>query len=397
MIASTPFDSQAKPDGREPATRRQLAIRFIIVGLLLALVLGGLYAFDRFRDKAIGDFFAGMKPPPTAVAATPAEVAPFPRWIEGIGTLQARAQVNVAPEVEGRVTKLLFEAGATVEAGDPLVQLNDEPERADLATYQAQQRLAATNLERAQSLARRAVAAQSTVDENQSVLDRARAGIAHSEAMIAQKLIRAPFSGRLGIRQVELGQYVARGTTLVTLTDLDELFVNLTVPEQRRADLQTGQLVEVRVDAFPGRVFEARLTTIEPQINPETRTIRVQATLSNEEQLLLPGMFAAARVVLPSDPDVVTVPETAVIRTLYGDAVFVVHDGPAGPDGARSQSAQQTFVRTGLGHDGRIAILEGLRGGDLVVDSGQLKLQSGVAVVVKPDTALTPPTVVPRQ
>jgi multidrug efflux system membrane fusion protein len=224
--------------------------------------------------------------------------------------------------------------------------------------------------------------------------------------MIAQKLVKAPFDGELGIREVELGQYVGSGTRLVTLTDLDTLYVNFTVPEQARAAVRTGQAVDVTVDAYPGRTFAAELTTVEPQIDPGTRTIRLQATMPNPDRLLLPGMFANARIVLPPKPDTVTVPETAVTHTLYGDSVFVVVPQDSGatatanaaaaaaPAGARTdgqppvQKAVQTFVRTGEVANGRVAILQGVRPGDVVVSSGALKLQNGAAVRVVAEDVL---------
>jgi membrane fusion protein, multidrug efflux system len=177
----------------------------------------------------------------------------------------------------------------------------------------------------------------------------------------------------------------------VTLTDIDRLYVNFTVPEQARAQVQIGQEVEVTVDAYPGRVFKAKLLTLEPQIDPSTRTIRLQAKMDNEDRALLPGMFANARLVLPPEPEVVTVPETAVTRTLYGDSIFVVREEGSGQNGQPAQKAVQTQVRTGDVVDGRVAILEGVKPGELVVSSGQLRLQNGAAVRVVQDTALQLP------
>ena len=209
---------------KQKPSRRRVAIWFVIVALLLGLVGGGLFAFDRFRSKAIADFFASQVPPPTPVAAAAAEVGPMPRYLDGIGTLTAVREVMVSPEVAGRVVEIGFTAGASVAAGAPLVQLNDAPEQADLASYQASERLAIANLERTRQLARRDFATQANVDQNQQALEEARAGIARSQAIIDQKLIKAPFGGELGLRRVELGQYVGPGDMLVTLTDLDQLY-----------------------------------------------------------------------------------------------------------------------------------------------------------------------------
>lgn len=388
MASSMTFDeTRERPSGqRKPVSRVRLAVALVLMALLIALLGGGLWGFNHMRQKGMAAYFASMVPPPTAVSAAAAEVGPMPRYLAGIGSLTAARQVEVAPEVAGRVTSIMFEAGAEVVAGTPLVQLNDEQERADLASFQAQAALAQANLNRTTRLANRDFASQATLDTNQSALDQARAGIAGTQAIIDQKLVKAPFDGRLGIRQVQLGQYVSPGTTMVTLTDLDPLYVNFTLPEQTRAEVEVGRKVEIKVDAFPERAFSAELTTVEPQIDPSTRTIRLQATLPNPDGQLLPGMFANARLILPSEPEVVTVPETAVTQTLYGDSVYVVQE-ENGPDGKPVQKAVQTFVETGSVANGRIVIRRGVEAGDLVVASGQLKLHDGAAVTVAPGSA----------
>ena len=393
-MATVTYEETHRPGERAKGkpSRRRVAIWFVVVALLLGLVGGGLFAFDRFRSKAIADFFASQVPPPTPVAALAANVGPMPRYLDGIGTLAAVREVHVAPEVAGRVTAIDFTAGTSVAAGAPLVQLNDAPEQADLASYQASERLAIANLERTRQLARRDFATQANVDQNQQALEEARAGIARSQAIIDQKLIKAPFGGELGLRRVELGQYVGPGDMLVTLTDLDQLYANFTLPEQDRASVAVGQPVELRVDAYPGEVFQGAITAIEPQIDQSTRVMRLQATLANPEHRLLPGMFANARVVMPAVPDVVSVPETAVDRTLYGDSVFIVAEDGKGADGKPKHKAVQTFVETGAHFDGRVAIKRGVAAGDMVVASGQLKLQNGSPVTVTADGLAAPAT-----
>jgi multidrug efflux system membrane fusion protein len=397
MATVTLDDTRGAPKRTErKGTRKGLVIRLAITVLLLALVGGGIFTFNKMRQQGTAAYFANAVPPPTPVTAVAATAGPLPQFLEGIGSLTAVRQVKIAPELAGRVSKLEFDAGDTVHAGDPLVRLNDEIEQADLATYQAQARLAQADLARTQKLASRDFAAQATVDQNKAQLDQAAAGIARNEALIDQKLIKAPFDGQLGIRQVELGQYVSPGMTLVMLTQLDQMFVDFTLPEETRGQLKPGAEVEVRVDAFPGEVFEARLSTIDPQIDPGTRTIQLQATLDNPGHRLLPGMFANARLVLPPLNDVVTVPETAVTQTLYGDSVFLVETGK-GQDGKPAQKAVQTFVQSGAVRDGRIAIEKGVKAGDLVIESGQLKLQNGAAVAVSEGTGLVPPSTPPVQ
>jgi membrane fusion protein, multidrug efflux system len=375
---------------------RQLWVRAALMALLLVVLGGGLYGFNAFRAQAINTAFSTMKPPPTAVAVAQAQKQAMPHYAVGIGTIQAVHQVTITSEVGGLVTKIFFQAGFTVKAGDALIQLNDQPDQGDLANFRAQAKLAELNLVRSRELLARQNAAQATVDQNQAQLDQMRASIAKTEAIIAQKLIRAPFEGALGIRQVEVGQYVNAGGTVVTLTDLNTLYVNFTLPEQQRSVIATKQKVLVSVDAYPGRAFEAALSTIEPQIDPGTRTIKVQATLANADHSLQPGMFANIRVVLPPAPDVVTVPATSVDFTLYGDSVFVVREDGKNADGKPILKATRAFVKTGERDQNRVAIVDGVAEGDQVVVSGQLKLQSGAEVVVTPSQALDPPAKIPN-
>jgi multidrug efflux system membrane fusion protein len=325
------------------------------------------------------------------VAAATATAELMPVYLDGIGSLTAVHEVTLAPQLAGRVTKILFESGAEVKQGDPLVQLDDAVEQGDLLNYQAQARLADANLRRNRTLARQDFATQATLDQYQSQLDQARGLIAKTEAQIAQKRILAPFSGRLGVRQIDLGQYLQAGTAVVTLTDLDMLYANFTLPEQNRGSVDVGQKVQVRVDAFPDRVFDAVVTAIEPQIDPQTRTLKVQASLANPERILLPGMYANARVVLPPKQDVVTIPETAVDYSAYGESVYVIREDGKDADGKPKLKAVQTFVKTGTRHDGMVAILDGLKAGDLVVESGQVKLFNGAAVSIGEGESLTIP------
>jgi len=207
--------------------------------------------------------------------------------------------------------------------------------------------------------------------------------------------VRAPFSGDLGVRKVEVGQYLTAGTAIVSLTDLSELWANFTVTEKDSAALKVGQTVRVAVDAYPGRTFEGQINAIEPQIATDTRNIRVQATLDNPDRILKPGMFATTTVVLPDKPAVVTVPETAVDYTLYGDSVFLLTEKKE-DDGKTSLTAVRTFVRTGKRVGGRTAVVSGLKPGDRVVAVGQLKLQSGAAVAISTDQPPPIPANPPR-
>jgi membrane fusion protein, multidrug efflux system len=385
-----------RPVGEKVRTRPVRMVRwFLIVGSLLALLVGALVGFNAFRSKMIAQFFANNKPPPATVTVAQAKSEVVPNLVTAVGDLAAVHQVNVVPDVPGRVTEIMFTAGASVRGGSPLVQLFDGPEQGDLANYKAQATGASLALDRAKQLAARQFGPQSTVDAAQATYDQANAGIAKTEAIISQKLVRAPFNGELGVRHVEVGQYLTAGTQIVTLTDLSVLYANFTVPEKGSAALQVGQTVRVAVDAYPGRTFEGKITAIEPQIAADTRNIRVQATLDNPDKILKPGMFATITVVLPDKPPVVTVPETAVDYTLYGDSVFLITEKKE-DDGKTSLAAVRTFVRTGNRVQGRAEILSGLKEGDRVVAVGQLKLQTGAAVAISTDPAPPIPANPPR-
>src|ERR1700731_2379592 len=380
----------------KPRARPVRMVRwFIIVGLLLVLLVGALVGFNAFRSRMIAQFFANNKPPPTSVTVVEAKSEVIPNLLTAVGDLAAVHQGNVTSDVSGRITDIMFTAGSSVKAGSPLLQLFDAPDQGDLASFKAQAIGAQLALDRAKQLAARQFGPQSTADAAQATYDQANAGIAKTEAIISQKLVRAPFDGELGVRHVEIGQYLTAGTQIVSLTDLSTLYANFTVTEKDSAALKVGQIVRVVVDAYPGRNFEGRINAIEPQVATDTRNIRVQATIDNPDHILKPGMFTTVTVMLPDKPAVVTVPETAVDYTLYGDSVFLITEKKE-DDGKTSLTVVRTFVRTGNRINGRAEILRGLKPGDRVVAVGQLKLQSGAAVAISTDPPPPIPTNPPR-
>jgi multidrug efflux system membrane fusion protein len=376
-----PIDLLDAPPSRDSRPHRRQWRVFLATGLVLALVFVLFAAYQRFVGAQVAQFMARPRPP-TPITAVTADIRKVPTFLSGIGTIQAVRQVTVAAEVGGRITNIFFEPGATVAEGDKLVQLNDAPERGDLANYQAQARVASANLGRDKELSARDFQSRMVVDQQQSLLDQAEAQIAKTEAQIAQKLIRAPFSGQLGVRQVNIGGYVNPGGPIVTLTDLSTVWVNFTLPEQVASRIRIGQKAELHADAYPGRSFVASVTAIEPQLSQQTRTILVQATLDNADHALLPGMYAEVAITMPDAPEQVTVPETAVDYSLYGDSVFVVR--PAG----QGLQVERVFVKTGDKVDGRVSILSGLNGGEQVAASGQLRLDNGTAVTLQPGDVL---------
>lgn len=356
------------------------------MGLFLIVLFGGLFGFDLLRKIQMGKAFAAYRPAPIAVTALRAEAGAVPRALEAIGTLEAVRQVTLAAEVGGRITALYLTPGGSVKAGEPLLQLNDGPEQGDLQRLRAQAKLAQINIARSQQLLNLAVS-KSELDTQQATLDAINGDIARTEALLAQKLIRAPFTGQLGVQHVHLGQYIQPGETLVTLTDLHTLFLNLTLPEQTRGQLALGQVVQFSVDALPQQQFNAKVIAIEPQIGADTRAIKLQAQLDNPKSLLAPGMFARAALQLPVEPNVLSVPETALDFSIHGDSVFVLR-----PQSSASNApliATRVLVQTDGRVGERVIVRSGIQAGDLVVTTGQLKLHDGAAVQVVANSALT--------
>ncbi|HYD08374.1 MAG TPA: efflux RND transporter periplasmic adaptor subunit [Reyranella sp.] len=400
--AATPGAQHSGPSGvnrMPPPPGWGRRIFWFLFVLVVAAVLIGAAAYYEYVVKPafMAQFF--QAPPPNPVETAVAATEDMPRALETIGTMMAARQVTVAPELEGRVEKINFDSGQEVKTGDVLVQLDDSTQRADLATYQAQARLASANLARTKELASKQFSSKQSVDQLQSELDQARAGIAKSQAVIDHMVVKAPFDGTLGIRQVNLGQYLAPGTAVVTLTDLETLFVDFTLPEQNRSALSLEQPVEFRVDAFPDRVFRGEIFAIDPQVDPNMRAVQVRAAVANTDHALQPGMYARLRVILPPQSGVVTIPEPAVDYTVYGESVFRLTPVPdkKDPNGKPVYKADQTFVTLGARFNGKVAVLKGVAHGDLVVVGGQLKLHNGAEVVLSEQKSLQTPTEVPKE
>ncbi|MBB1596049.1 efflux RND transporter periplasmic adaptor subunit [Achromobacter sp. UMC46] len=350
--------------------------------VVLAVVAGGglVWKFSGPSQKG------GWAMPPAKVAVAPAVRADFPVALTGIGSLEATRQVQVPAEVDGRVTQILFTAGQRVAAGQLLVQMNDAPEQGELARLQAQARNARTLLERTRRLLPQQAATREQLDQAQADYDQAAADIKRVQAVIEQKRVKAPFDGVLGVRRVNLGQFAKAGDALVSLTDATTLYANITLPEQALGALRAGQPVTVTVDAHAGREFAGQVTTVEPQVDPGSRIVRVQATLPNADGALAAGMFAHGRIGLPDRPGVITVPETAVSYSAYGDSVYVLTPPAADQQGA-APTVRQAYVKTAERARGRVVVTEGLDAGDQVVTSGQLRLHNGAAVdIIATDT-----------
>lgn len=362
-----------------------------MLALLFVSSVGyALYFFVGFKNAAMKTYFASHRPPPAPVEVAVARRTDVPQSLAAIGTLTADQQVNVTTQIAGQIQGIFFESGQRVKNGDKLVQLDDAPERADLANYEAQAELAETNLNR--SIALHDFAARQTVDQNRATRDQAKAQIQRTKAIISQKLITAPFDGVLGIRQVNLGQYIGAGTNIVSLTNLSVLHVDFRLPEQAASKLALGQEAEISVDAVPGKTFKAKITALEPRVNEATRMLTIESTLMNTGEILRPGMFAEVAVVLPPKENAIAVPVTALDATLYGSSVLVLQ--PEGDPKTKVFKLRRERVTAGLYFGDQVEIAKGLQGGETVVSSGQNKLQTGALVTPIDETALIPPATV---
>lgn len=385
-------DNRTDPAASTPAlavapTRRSLWLWLSVMAVVLGIVGAALYGFNAYRQRAMAQYFAAKKPPPTPVAVVAAASSSVPRSLSAIGSLSAQREVTVATEVAGTIASIEVKSGQEVKEGDVLVRLDDRFERADLTALQAQIRLARLTLDRAEQLRERNVTPQATLDQARAQVEQLAANVQRAQVAVDKKVIAAPFDGDLGILQIDPGQFLAVGTPLVTLTDLSRLHIDFTLPEQARASLKPGLSVEMRTDAYPGKLFRGQLTAIDPQVSAATRSITVQAVMDNPQRQLLPGMYADVAVVLPPEPDVVTVPETALTQTLYGDSVFVVRTAADGRETTAAPTVVRVLVKAGRRFQGRIAILGGLQPGALVVVSGQNRLVDGAEVAISETAA----------
>ncbi|MCO5161639.1 MAG: efflux RND transporter periplasmic adaptor subunit [Mesorhizobium sp.] len=377
--------------------------RFIIAIVLLAIVVGGIVGFNMFRDNAINQFFANMPVAPSSVSTIKVEPVTWTPGIQAIGTVSASRGVDLTVETSGIVQEINFTSNQRVEEGALLVQLDDTQQQADLSAQRAQAALDKQNLDRAMELQKRGVGSETTVEQAQAAATASAAQVTKLEAVLEQKQLTAPFAGTMGIPRIDLGQYLTPGTTVATLQNLDVLRADFSIPEQSLTLVKIGQ--PVRFGAGDVNMpFSGKIVGIEPKVDPATRLVLIRAEISNPDGKLSPGQFVQVRVVLPEESDVLAVPQTAVVASLYGDFVYVVSpaeaeaDAPAGAETKTAETkpslvARQAFVTLGRRSDGRVEIVKGLNPGDEVVTAGQNRLSNGGPVVVdnavqpQPDTA----------
>jgi membrane fusion protein (multidrug efflux system) len=357
----------------------------IIAGLLLAVgALGGVKAAQIGSMIDAGKSFV---PPPESVASAKVEAVEWAATRAGVATLVAVQGVTLAAELPGVVREIAFQSGTSVKRGQVLVKFDTSTEEAQLAAAAADASLARINLERAVALRQGGSSAQADLDVAEARAKQADAAVQSLQATIAKKTIRAPFDGRIAIRQVELGQVLSPGTPIASLQSVSPIHAEFWSPQQSLADLRLRQRVRMRVDIFPGSTWEGEVTTINPEVEVATRNVRVRATFENPDGRLTPGMFASVEVVSSEKRSVLVIPATAVIYAPYGDSVFVLEEKGDAP-GKAATVARQKFVRLGERRGDFVEAVSGLSAGETIVSGGAFKLRNGSAVAV--NNALAP-------
>lgn len=378
--------------------RRSTTRRMLIMLLATGIVFGGIFGFKAWLSGFIDRMIAESPQPPAAITATEVALMPWTRVLEAVGTVVADNGVDVTTEAAGIVSEVRFGSGQPVQRGDVLVQLDTRTETASLRALEAALNLALVQRDRYRELfASRQAVARAELDQRESEAERLQAEVNAQQALIARKTIRAPFAGTLGIRRVNLGQYLTPGDPIVNLQSLDPVHVDFHLPEQQLHALRSGQAVDATVDALPQETFRGRVTAIDPGIDPATRNFRVRATFDNPGQLLRPGTFARIQAALGEPESVLVLPQSAISFNPYGNSVYVISDAPQGTAGADDEPAlivRQRFIRTGDTRGDLVVVTDGLAAGEQVATSGLLKLRNDAPVVinnrVEPSSELDP-------
>jgi membrane fusion protein (multidrug efflux system) len=356
---------------------KRMAIMLVAVGLLFGAIVG----YHAYNSRMMKKSMASFQPPPVTVTAMKAEYQSWQPHLKSVGSLRAVRGVDITSEVAGLVRAVLFRSGEDAKEGQVLVQLNADSDVARLHSLQADADLADTVYERDKKQFAVQAISQATLDADASDLKNKKAQVVEQAALVDKKTIRAPFAGRLGISTVNPGQYVNPGDKIVTLQSFGSIYADFYLPQQELSRISLGQAVIATSDTYPGRTFAGRITTIDPKVDTATRNVQVEATISNPGHKLFPGMYASIEVKAGTVQRYLTLPQTAVTFNPYGETVFVV-ESAKGPAGKSTLTVRQTFVTTGPARGDQIAILKGIKEGDTVVTSGQLKLKNGSSVII---------------
>lgn len=367
-------------------------MRYVIAIGLLVLMIGTLVGIKFGQISMLmqaGKQSQKLGPPPESVSTSLVKEDTWEETLSAVGSVVAAKGVSVSSESPGVVNAIRFESGALVKAGQVLLELDSSVERAQLASAMARRELAVLSAGRSRQLAKQSAIPRSQLDGDEAQLKTSRADLSALQAQIERKTVRAPFSGRLGIRAVNLGQYLNPGTTITTLEALDLVYVDFTVPQQELADVANQTKVRVSLSGEDGAVFDGAIAAVDPSVDATTRTVRLRASVPNKGERLRPGMFVSVAVIKPQRSKVVAAPATAVVHASYGDSVFVVEDRKdeagavvLGADGKPAKVVRQQFVRVGVARGDFLAITDGVHLGQELVTSGAFKLRNGIGIVV---------------
>jgi membrane fusion protein (multidrug efflux system) len=357
-----------------------MVIMLIAVGVVLAAIFG----FQAFKARMIGQAIANLRNPPQTISTMTAATQPWQDRLEAVGTTRAEKGADLSAQVSGIVRAIHFESGSRVEQGTLLVELDATDDVAKLESLKATTTLAQLNYDRDSRLLKTDAVSQQAVDTDLANLKNNQAQVAQQQALVDFKTLKAPFAGRLGIRMCDLGQYIAAGTPMVTLQHLDPIYVDFFLPQQALSRIKVGQPVIARIDTWPDATFAGELSAINPVVSSSTRNVQVRATLKNPDEKLLPGMFATVDIDVGAPKDYVTLPKTAISNNSFGNIAYVVELKSEGKG-----VAHQTFVKTGQTRGDQVAVLDGIKAGDIVVTAGQTKLNDGTPVTV--NNEVTPP------
>jgi membrane fusion protein, multidrug efflux system len=358
--------------------RKHMTKRMIIMLLGVGVVLGPIFLFEAvLRPMFVKQFLTSFANPPQTVSAMTARVEDWQQELHAVGSLRAARGADLSAQVGGTVAAVHFDSGVEVAEGTLLVELSAADDMAKLNSLKATAALARITYERDQRQFKAQAVSQQVVDTDEQNWKAAEAQVAQQQATVDYKVIRAPFAGKLGIRQIDVGQYVSPGLVLVTLQSLDPIYVDFTLPQQALAQISVGQKVNAQVDTFPGENFTGTIAAISSKVDSTTRNVQVRATLANPSHRLLPGMFATVAIDVGTPTSYVTLPQTAVTYNPYGSTVYVVDDKGKDAKGQDQLTAHQVFVTTGDTRGDQVAILKGVEAGQNVVTAGQMKLRNG--------------------
>ncbi|MCX7120568.1 MAG: efflux RND transporter periplasmic adaptor subunit [Gammaproteobacteria bacterium] len=357
--------------------------RIIWIISFFLFLFAATFIFYGVKSYFIYAFMKNYKEPPVFVSTTTAVSKTWNPFLTAVGSLKASNGVEVNSQVSGQIVSIYFQSGQDVKQGDLLVQLNDEVDQQGLLRDEATLRFNKVDYSRKEILLKENAVARSAVDAAKAAFLQAAAAVASDNVLIAQKKIRAPFAGRIGIRQVNIGQYITSGTAIVSLQALNPLYVDFSLPEQNLPLLRTEQAVTVSVDAYPNQLFQGKISAINSMIDVNTRSIAVRATIPNEKEILYPGLFAKVHVILPQIENVITVPQSAITYSLYGDSIYVVeHKG-------KEKIAVQKYVTVGDRRDNVVAISKGVTAGEEVITAGQIKLHPNAVITINNSVSLS--------